>query len=483
MRFLNLRALAAALFKRSGKKPIVLGSRHALFGHLPESSLSEEFLMAAGANDVAKMEELRRRGADINFIGHVGFGTLTLIQTGSIVTQPSDDATPLIVALHNGAFDAALYLAREKADATYERVEIGGFGPEKALDFLLADHVPEDVMDTAALVKSVKNGFGAEALAQHRRNYQTDLYTSEQRRQIFDALVANTQNPLSLVSSNTLKNAIQWGRWEMIPKLAEIGVEIKDEHFVEAAAPIHRPHMAIQTMAAVLPFVRDVNVTDSSNSNAGHRAAQRANLAAFQWLGQRGLNKRAIANNSIPTYAHCVAANFMGISNEEERVAFAQYLVDHQYPIDLDTAGAQPRVRVQDGFELVARKQTPADVAFKERQIGVGLVFMRNGAIAKPEYLTAVIGARHYSQASTHDILEVIDILEEGNLLSHKTMREAFNNIVTLISQKEENVSAFAPVVGILMHKGLELGADEQNIADMIVAENKSVHSFLKLKR
>jgi hypothetical protein len=467
MRFPKFRALAAVLFGRSSKADSV-GSAFAIIGHLPDSTLSEQFIMAAGANDVSKMKELRRRGADINFVTNIKFGASTLIYQGGTHSQPSDDATALMVALYNGAFDAALYLAQEKADATFLRMSIGMHRAENALDLLLTDHGRENVQDTATLVNSVYNGSDAESPEQRRQNHQTDLFTPEQRLQIFDALVQNAKNKLQLATENTLQNAIDWGRWEIIPRLAEIGLEIGDEHFVAAAAPLHRKHMAIETMRAILPFVRNVNVINSSKENAGHRAAVTANLEAFQWLEQQGLNRTSISNTSIPTYAHCVCgAASLNRDDDVERVNFAQYLIEHKYPID-----------VNDGLEGKFKRR-PVDVAFKENRIHVGMAYLAAGASVKPEYLMSTIRACNYKLASPHDVLDLINVLKKRKRFGQDTMKAAFDEVVQFVSYTDENVSMFAPIVRELKLGGLALDEGDQKVASMIIAKNVGVRSLL----
>lgn len=260
MKMPSLKEISATIFGRAKSTDIVVQTSSVPCDPQRVAELSIKFIIAAGNNDVAEMKRLRSRGADIDFKANITLGSGTVCVGPQGFSQPEEATNALMVALHNGAFDAAMYLAQTGADATAGRK--GNFRncEEKALDFLLTDHVPESAQGTPRSMADFKSFiddvFNEESSARRHRNYQTDLYTPAQRVQLFDALVANMRakglDPLALVSELTVDNALTWGRSEMVPKLAEIGVEIKDEHFVRAADPYHRPHLAIPTMQAVL---------------------------------------------------------------------------------------------------------------------------------------------------------------------------------------------------------------------------------------
>jgi hypothetical protein len=430
-------------------------------------ALSDQLITAAGNNDVAEIKRLRVLGADINYAANVTFGAGALIISADGFSQPVGGATPLMVALHNGAFEAALYLAHEGADGTYERTENIGRVKTKALDFLLSDHAREQAKETSDFVRSFSiRDKQAEARAQ--QNYQTDLFTPEQRIQIFDALVANAKDPLSLASEQTADNAIKWGRSEIIPKLKGIGVEITNQHFVDAAHPTHRPHLAIPMMAALLPYVRDVNVVGGGNENAGHQAAAHADLGAFKWLEERELDRLAVADFNVPTYAHLVARPRIGDDDIEKRVAFAQYLVDQGYPLNIRSA------RYGTG--------APADVAFSEGNIPVGLVYLNApGAEANSKYLVAAINSRHYNSVTTPELLDLVDTFRERNWLDQRALRAAFDEIIQLVRLNEKNVSALGPVVKALVGEGLQLEQHEKPLAEAVIKGDAKVHQAAQL--
>ncbi|MFA6280053.1 MAG: hypothetical protein WC612_04610 [Bdellovibrionales bacterium] len=430
------------------------------------ADLSIEFIFAAGNNDVSEMKRLRSKGADIDFKANITLGSGTICFGPQGVSQPEETTNALMVALHNGSFDAALYLAQTGAEATAGRKEVFGNREQKALDFLLTARVPESAQETPSSMADIKafidDAYNKESSERRHKNYQTDLYTPTQRIQLFDALVANMQekglNPLDLVSEWTMDNTLTWGRSEMVPKLAEIGVEIKDAHFVSAADPYHRPHLAIAMMEAVLPYVKDVNVTDRSKQNAGHEVAGKFDLPAFKWLEQRGLAKDAIAKLNVPTYAHMVAGCFGNNNNAEEagkRKAFAQYLADQKYPIN---------VRDQEYSQ-----RTPIETAFSEGNIDVGLIYVEAGAEVKSGYLAEAIKARHFNKVSTPQILNLIDKLEERGVLDQESLQMAFDELAEKVEMNDKNRPLMLPVLKTMLAKGLTLEPEKQQIANKIL--------------
>ncbi len=461
-----LKEFAAQIVGRAPSTDIVSAANTAISDPQRVADLSIEFIIAAGNNDVAEMERLRKKGANIDFMANIILGSGTLNVGPQGFSQPEEATNALMVALHNGAFDAVMYLAQTGADATAGRKEDFRNCEKKALDFLLTDHVPESAQDTPRSMADFKSfiddAINEESLAQRHRNYQTDIYTPAQRVQLFDALVANMRakglDPLGLVSELTVDNALTWGRSEMVPKLAEIGVEIKDKHFVRAADPYHRPHLAIPTMEAVLPYVKDVNVTGRSKQNAGHEVAGKFDLPAFKWLEQRGLDKNALAELNVPTYAHMVAGCLGHNNNAEEaekRKALAQYLADQKYPIST--------INQSSGHE------TPTERAFREGNIDVGLIYIEAGAEVKPGYLVEAISARHFNKGSTPQILNLIDKLEERGLLNQESLQAAFDEIAEKVGWNDKNRPLMLPVLKTMLAQGLALEPEKQQIADKIL--------------
>ncbi len=437
------------------------------------ADLSVKLIMAAGNNDVVEMERLRKNGADIDFKADVTFGTGAICFNARGFYEPKSPANALIAALHNGAFDAAMYLVKAGADLTFSRKSEIGNRDEKALDFLIMDQVRESVHNAHRSMPDfdsfLKDAFDATASAQRHKNYQTDLYTSQQRVQLFDAMVANMQakalDPIGIVSKCTLLETVHWGRAEMIPKLAGIGVKIEDWHFVKAAHPIHREDKAIATMAAVLPYVKDVNVVDQSGFNAGHTAARQFDLPAFQWLEQRGLNKTAVAGregewggNNMPTYAHAVAfTTGYGKSKSKDAKDFAQYLVDQHYPLNM----ANPH----------NLNMTPAETALRESRIEIGLTYINGGAEVKPEFLKSALWGQHYGNPPIPLLFQLIDKMEERGALTQEAMHMAFDVIATRMTwNSERNGPDVRPVLQKILDKGLDLNPENQQVAKRILA-------------
>ena len=298
--------------------------------------------------------------------------------------NPVQEATDelLVEALRKGKFEDALYYAKSGADAT---CDLGSrffdSNCKKPLDYL------------------VKNG------RDNNETYRNDVFTPQQRVRIFRELVKNIENPLDLVSDKTLDNALAWGRAEIIPELKAIGVKIESRHFVEAANPIHRRNNALKTMKAMLPYVKDVNVTDPfTGENAGHVVAGKLDLEAFQWLEKKGLKKDAFAKKIWPsTYAHKAAtSDIFDKKEEEKRIEFASYLVEKGYPID--TPGRDNR--------------TPTEDAINQRHVGAALVYLNAGTEVKPEYLSRAIIATHFGRTTTtaKDIIAIGEKLAEKNI-------------------------------------------------------------------
>ncbi|MFH1157855.1 MAG: ankyrin repeat domain-containing protein [Pseudomonadota bacterium] len=270
------------------------------------------------------------------------------------------------------------------------------------------------------------------------KNYRKDMFTPEQRIQLFDALVAKTKNPIDLVSDETLKNVLTWGRAEMIPKLADIGVKIEGQHFVRAANPYHRPNEAIKIMEAVLPYDgNNVNVADSRGVNAGHAVAENADLDAFKWLEERGLKKEAVAKEIWPsTYAHMVA---IGRDNlEEKRIKFASYLADNKYPIDAPGRD----------------NTTPTESAIDKGRVSLALVYINAGAAAKPEYLPRSIAATHFNTAKAKDVRAIGKKLAEKGEMSKDTVTRAFKELFHIIAKNRKNIQQGVPIaVHLLFQK------------------------------
>ncbi len=427
--------------------------------------LSNQLIIAAGNNDVAEIKRLQMCGADIDHKANITLGSGRVIIGENGLSQPESHTSALVVSLHNGAFDAALYLAQDGANATGERknTNLLECEEEKPLDFLLNDHQREQAQETPqSITHLLQHAFDTKG--ERDQNYQTDLYTPEQRIQIFDALVANTKNPLDLVSKSTLDNALMWARSEMIPKLAEIGVKIEDRHFVKAADPIHRRDQAIPLMKAVLPYVENVNVRDASNQNAGHITAGNLDLTAFKWLEGQGLDKGAVANTNVPTYAHLVAGN-LNIQNrtEETRATFAQHLAKNDYNIE---HRGNPRLGCI----------SPTDKAFDEGHINAGLVFLDAGVQKKSRYLADAISSRHFNKVTTESLVKFVDELSYRHSLTSETATKAYSAMLEKISWNDKNIPLYVPVAQALTQKGFQLNVsdysgDEANAAQLLLTE------------
>lgn len=413
----------------------------------PELSPCTRLIIAAGNNDVEEIKRMQKAGADINHTETItlGSGTLRIGSDGN-TSQPESETSALMVALHNGAFDAALYLAREGADGTRGRKDPICGAEQKPLDFLLTDHVREKAKEIPSVEAFFADVRDEAAVEQRQKNYQTDLFTPEQRLRICEALVSNAENPADLASEATLDNAIMWARAEMIHKLALIGLKIEDEHFVQAANPIHRPDQAIKIMATILPYVGGVNATNSSQKNAGHVAAGVGNLEAFKWLEERGLDPNAESTGlRTKTYAH--AAVFDRPKSEDRQVAFAQHLADQ-------------------GYELEGEKShehhagTPTDMAFDEGNTAAGLVYLKAGTTLKPKHLVQALKAQHYkvSQTAIENLLTLVDMFSEREMLSQETATAAYTEMLEKISWSEKNAPIYAPIAIALTGKGFGLG-------------------------
>lgn len=330
----------------------------------------------------------------------------------------------LIDALHQGDFENALHFVEEGADGTRVQKNRSNIHSDyiKPLDWLVANGNPDN------------------------ENYHKDIFTPEQRIQIFDALVAKTKNPIDLVSDKTLNNALMWGCAEIIPGLVDIGVKIKDDHFVEAANPSHRRNKAIQTMAMVLPHVRyDVNVVNPySKINAGHIVARNAYFEAFKWLEKNRLNKKAFAEGVwSSTYAHMLAKGSIheDDSVNTKRIEFASYLVDNGYPID--TPG-------RDGT-------TPPECAMDEGQVGVALVYINAdaGVEVKSKYLPLAIRATHFNKATAEDVIAIGEKLAEKGKMSKDTAVLAYKELFHIIKMDDNNLQQGFPIAAYLSSKGV----------------------------
>ncbi len=338
-------------------------------------------------------------------------------------------ADNLADAIRSGNFEGALSLANSGVNAT-QPLGIGyGFDREhelKALDLLLCDHINYCV--------SLSD-------SENQKNYQTDRFTPAQRIEIFEALVANVNgDPMGLVSDASLSNALVWGRFELIPKLAEIGVTFGGESFVAAADPYHRKHLAIPLVEAVFPYVRDVNVINFYKKNAGHVAAENGDLKLFKWLEKRGLDKFALANINRPTYAHLVAARSDGTE-------FARHLVEEGYSLDVRDVGFN--------------HETPLDVAFLAGNFETALIYIDGGAKARPEHLVCAVEASHYSFDSEAKLCNLIEAFDRRGLLNQKALKIARDSISKIVRENESYEPGFLPVVEALYRKGLMLSPSE----------------------
>ncbi|MDD5585496.1 MAG: hypothetical protein PHY92_00875 [Alphaproteobacteria bacterium] len=420
------------------------------------AGLQAQYVLAAIDNDVARMKLLEKLGADANGdVDELIYGPENRMGGGTV----------LMAAVGAGAFDASLHLA-QSADAT---VISGAYHEEhmwmRALDFLIKCNV-QSAEDTKAYLYECLAGVPRKVVAKeneeekrlrHWKNTDLDIYTPEQRMRIFEALVAHVKKPLDLVTVQTVCLAVQMGRADMIPLLAGIGVEIENQHFVDAAHPLHRPGAALPMMEATLPYVESVNVIGDYDLNAGHNAAAHTDLEAFKWLEARGL-EMAPAVKYGTSYAHEVAADFIMGGNREEKVAFAKYLVEQGYPIDV-IAGKH-------------RRYTPADIAFLDNGIpAVGLVYLDAGAEARPEYLIGAINARHFNRISDADLLRTVKLLDERGLLNKQNvLKAAFIEVAEWIAANEKNIPSMTPVAAFLVEKGLVLKPKMQSIAHKIVS-------------
>jgi len=346
------------------------------------------------------------------------------------VKQREVQTNRLIEALFNGDFKVAMSSVERGADGTRNLKEPNKHFYKMPLDLLMANSGHNDETN--------------------------DLFTFEQRIQIFDALVAKTKNPLDLISDKTLNIALAWGRTEMIPKLASVGVEIKGQHFVKAANPYHRPNKAIETMEAVLPHVRnDVNTVDSSGKNAGHVIASLVDLKAFKWLEKRGLEKNAFAGGVwASTYAHMVIT-----VGSEKRIEFASYLANNGYPIDIPG---------KDGT-------TPTECAIDEGQVDVALIYIDAGAEAKPKYLPRIIKATHFNNAMAQDVMVIGEKLAEKGKMDKDTVVLAYKELFRIIGMNDKNLHQGFPIAAYLSSKGVTpREAAKELLQDKNLSEDKS---------
>lgn len=436
--------------------PDLLQTPKALLDKSPDE-LTQELFKAIARNDLPRVKELREEGADLSakIPGTLGAGTLIFSSNGD-VSQPDGQISPLLLALYSGYYELGMYLANEKADATFERTEKDRYSLNngKALDWVLSDHVREGAMGTRALMESMRSGkaFDKDALGQRDKDYKTDLYTTEQRLNLINAMLQHVENPMDLVSERTRYNAVNWGRADIIPKLAEMGVQFNNADFVQAGRPIHRRDDSLRTMQALLPYVENVNVTAyEDGENAGHEVARGADLPAFRWLEDNGLDKTALAKKTnIPSYAHRVAV----ADESPETLEFIKHLAKEGYSIDTSIKAVTGR--------SYGCNDTPVIAAIEEGNIASAVAFIDAGAKAPPEMLPTAVGKMHFNATRPPQVIAFIEALDERGLLNAAVLKASVEQIIYWTDINDKNLELMKPVGEVLVEKAKKLGVLEE---------------------
>jgi hypothetical protein len=164
-------------------------------------------------------------------------------------------------------------------------------------------------------------------------------------------------------------------------------------------------------------------------------------LDLFEFLDKNGLDKEALSETNLPSYAHVLAhhAGYWTWINELD-IEFANFLADHNYPIDK---------KGPDG-------KTPADVAFEtlgDTGIAVGMIYLKAGAEAKPEHLVNAIKTASRSPGQVETVLNLIDLFDERKVLDQKTARDALNEVYNQLECNEGSSKNLIPIARAITDK------------------------------
>jgi hypothetical protein len=298
---------------------------------------------------------------------------------------------------------------------------------EKALNELkeIANHAHQSPVEW--LINHHENYESGNLREQMQSLYPSDRngveLTPEQQEILLGAIIERTENPQELVSEKTMGEAINFGCVELIPLLHEIGAEIKDKHFTQAGSPIHCPEMAEKLLETLIPYVKDVNVTDDYRRNAGHILAQEGNLTAFNRLEEKGLEKDAIALTSLPTYAHEAA---ICVDQEKARL-FIEHLAKNGYELNVSYT------------ELIGKnsewKGTPIEVAAETSHLETVLTFIDNDVPMTPKVMECVIENIKHNKLTQEKVVDFLDDLAERNVLDTECIIAAAGEINQTITK------------------------------------------------
>jgi hypothetical protein len=158
-------------------------------------------------------------------------------------------------------------------------------------------------------------------------------------------------------------------------------------------------------LAALFPYVKDVNVKAPFDETAGHNVAGAADLDTFMRLEGEGLDKTAIERSVLPTYAHRVAV----CKDQEKAEPFIKHLGENGYPLN-DRAKQLP--------DHPGEPHTPIESAADAGHFYSVLSFVDADVPITPEVLKIAIQQTIIHDRDPRNIVYLIDGLAERNALN-----------------------------------------------------------------
>ncbi len=245
-------------------------------------------------------------------------------------------------------------------------------------------------------------------MSRHDDNEKAPPFTPEQRRELFEAVVAQVNDKTGIfVDAMTMHQAALNNCADLFPRLVELGCRPAPEDFVDAGG--HRSNGAgtLTTLKVLLPYVGNVNVT-ADGRNAGHRAAEDGDYQRFLWLENQGLDKEKKTSGNFPTYAHCVARG----AGRKKAVAgggkdvwpeFLHHLIDNSYAFDANGMGG-----------------TPLETAVQEGQLDLARILLDAGAKPSPEVMAKAVTAVYCNHLTVPEATSFMSFLHDTYAVSYQ---------------------------------------------------------------
>lgn len=275
-------------------------------------------------------------------------------------------------------------------------------------------------------------------------------FTDEQRRQLFEAVVRQANDPGSLFSSYTMHKAASHSCANLIPRLIELGCNVEDKDFINVGDNCNDEQKNLTTYKALRPYIKDVNVT-SYDSNAGINAAMRGDYASFLWLEKEGLDKTVTHAGNLPTYVHQVAcgssrANRVAAKGRDGWPKLLEHLIDNGYP-----------------FDSQGRIGTPLDVATENGHLDLAKILLDKGAKPTSSTMANVASAVFGDRLPASEAIQFMKDLHEKHALPYP--QEAAEKIFSIIrtalphnffNARWETLQPLADIASFLATQGIK---------------------------